>query len=160
MAPTLILSFLLCLVLGWAAIHLLLSKTKKGSECNARTLPPGPPTIPIFGNLFNLGSKPHISFAQLAKTYGPLITLHLGQVTTVIISSAAVAKEALQKNDLSFSNRNVALLLMLFVLSTTIKIQLSGCQYHLNGEVYVKSATPLSSLPVASKPPEPSGEIS
>ncbi|KAJ8449338.1 hypothetical protein Cgig2_002470 [Carnegiea gigantea] len=66
---------------------------------------PGPPPIPTFGNLFNLGSKPHISLAQLAKTYGPLMIHNLGQVPTVIISSAAVA---LQKNGLSFSNRNVA----------------------------------------------------
>ena len=91
------LSFLLCLALAWAAIHLLLLKTKKGSESNARTLPPGPPPLPIFGNLINLGNKPHIPLAELAKTYGPLMTLQLGQVPTVIISSAAVAKEALQE---------------------------------------------------------------
>ena len=49
----------------------------------------------------------------------------------------------------------IAMLLMLFVLSTTIRMQLSGCQYRLSGEISVNSATHLSSLPVASKPLEP-----
>ncbi|MBA0671311.1 hypothetical protein Goklo_025080, partial [Gossypium klotzschianum] len=30
-------------------------------------LPPGPPAIPIFGNLFQIGDKPHKSLANLAK---------------------------------------------------------------------------------------------
>lgn len=101
------LSFVLCLLLAWVAIHLLLSNVRKGNESNSRSLPPGPPTLPIFGNLFSLGSKPHISLTELAKTYGPLMTLQLGQVPTVIISSAVMAKEALQKNDLYLSNRQV-----------------------------------------------------
>ncbi|XP_057520076.1 geraniol 8-hydroxylase-like [Amaranthus tricolor] len=101
------LSFVLCLLLAWIGIHLILSNIKKNNELNPRRLPPGPPTIPIFGNLFNLGSNPHISLTELSKKYGPLMTLQLGRVPTVIITSASMAKEALQKNDLSFSNRMV-----------------------------------------------------
>nr|QNN89151.1 cytochrome P450 [Achyranthes bidentata] len=96
------LSIVLCLLLAWITIHLLLTKEK-----NTRRLPPGPPTIPIFGNLFILGCNPHISLTELAKKYGPLMTLQLGRLRTVVISSAAMAKEALQKNDLSFSNRMI-----------------------------------------------------
>uniref|UniRef100_A0A803LQW6 Cytochrome P450 n=1 Tax=Chenopodium quinoa TaxID=63459 RepID=A0A803LQW6_CHEQI len=98
------LASMLCLVLAWAGVHLLLSFAKKGNESR---LPPGPPPLPIVGNLFSLGSKPHISLAELAKKYGPIMTLQLGRVPTVIISSADVAKEALQKNNLCFSNRMV-----------------------------------------------------
>nr|ALT04747.1 hypothetical protein [Beta vulgaris] len=101
------LSFVLCLLLAWIVFHLFLSNVKKDSDSNPRILPPGPPTIPIFGNLFSLGTKPHISLTELAKRYGPLMTLQLGRVPTVIISSAAMAKEALQRNDLAFSNRMV-----------------------------------------------------
>uniref|UniRef100_A0A803M8S6 Cytochrome P450 n=2 Tax=Chenopodium quinoa TaxID=63459 RepID=A0A803M8S6_CHEQI len=101
------LSFVLCLLLSWAAIHFLFSNVRKSRESNPRNLPPGPPTLPIFGNLFSLGAKLHVSLAELAKSYGPLMTLQLGQVTTVIVSSAAMAKEVLQKNDLHLSNRPV-----------------------------------------------------
>lgn len=100
------LSFVLCLLLAWFAIHFLVS-ARKGNESNPRRLPPGPPTLPIFGNLFSLGTKPHVSLTELAKTYGPLMSLQLGQMPTVVVSSAIMAREALQKNDLSLSNRPV-----------------------------------------------------
>ncbi|KMS94711.1 hypothetical protein BVRB_016030, partial [Beta vulgaris subsp. vulgaris] len=101
------LSLMLCLLLAWAAIHLLLSNVRNVDESNPTRLPPGPPTLPIFGNLFSLGAKPHISLTQLAKTYGPIMILQLGQVPTVIISSSIMAKEALQKNDILFANRPI-----------------------------------------------------
>ncbi|KAK9698658.1 hypothetical protein RND81_08G121500 [Saponaria officinalis] len=96
------LSFAVCLLLALAAIKLLQFSAKKH-----RTLPPGPAGLPVFGNLFSLGDKPHITLAKLATTYGSLMTLRLGRVHTVVISSAEMAKEALQKNDISFCNRNV-----------------------------------------------------
>ncbi|XVE64953.1 hypothetical protein DITRI_Ditri07aG0142800 [Diplodiscus trichospermus] len=68
-------------------------------------LPPGPPTIPIFGNLFQLGDKPHRSLAMLSKTHGHLMTLKLGHTTTIVFSSATMAKEILQNHDANFCNR-------------------------------------------------------
>ncbi|KAK9668241.1 hypothetical protein RND81_13G044000 [Saponaria officinalis] len=97
------LTIVVCLLPLWLAIHLLLSTANK----NSKTLPPGPPQLPVFGNLFSLGNKPHVALAELSKTYGPLIMLRLGRVPTVVISSSTMAKEALQKNDISFSTRNV-----------------------------------------------------
>ncbi|KDP25563.1 hypothetical protein JCGZ_20719 [Jatropha curcas] len=70
-------------------------------------LPPGPAPLPIVGNLFDLGDRPHNSLAELAKIHGPLMSLKLGQITTVIISSAVLAKQVLQTHDLRFSNRTV-----------------------------------------------------
>ncbi|GAB4856966.1 hypothetical protein Ancab_040507 [Ancistrocladus abbreviatus] len=97
---------LLWLLLAWLTIHFFLSQLRN-SISNQRKLPPGPFSLPILGNLFDLGNKPHKSLARLASSHGPLMSLRLGQVTTIIISSAAVAKEVLQKNDLAFSTRNV-----------------------------------------------------
>ncbi|GAB4834283.1 hypothetical protein Ancab_039964 [Ancistrocladus abbreviatus] len=99
-------TFLLWVLIAWATIHFLLSLVKS-SKLNPRKLPPGPFPLPIFGNLFELGNKPHKYLAKLARTHGPVMTLQLGQVTTIIISSADIAKEVLQKNDVSFSNRTV-----------------------------------------------------
>ncbi|XP_021750011.1 geraniol 8-hydroxylase-like [Chenopodium quinoa] len=100
------LSFVLCLLLAWVVINLL-SNLKRRNQSKPRILPPGPPKIPVFGNLFSLGTNPHISVTELAKTYGPLMTLQLGQVTTVVVSSVDLAKEVLQKNDIFFCNRFV-----------------------------------------------------
>eukprot|EP01018_Ginkgo_biloba_P019048 Gb_20267 [translate_table: standard] len=70
-------------------------------------LPPGPPGWPIVGNLFQLGQKPNVSLSAIARKYGPLMTLHLGMQTTVVVSSPAMAKEFLSKNDNIFSGRMV-----------------------------------------------------
>nr|AKH61578.1 CYP76AD2/P450 tyrosinase fusion protein [Expression vector pWCD2106] len=71
------------------------------------SLPPGPKPLPIIGNILEVGKKPHRSFANLAKIHGPLISLRLGSVTTIVVSSAEVAKEMFLKKDQPLSNRNV-----------------------------------------------------
>ncbi|KAB2070895.1 hypothetical protein ES319_A08G186600v1 [Gossypium barbadense] len=70
-------------------------------------LPPGPPTIPIFGNLFQLGDEPHRALAKLANIHGDIMTLKLGQTTTLVLSSAAMAKEILLTYDAISCNRTV-----------------------------------------------------
>ncbi|MED6196197.1 hypothetical protein PIB30_045164 [Stylosanthes scabra] len=70
-------------------------------------MPPGPYPYPIIGNILELGQNPHQSLFNLSKIYGPLMTLKLGSLNAVIISSPEIAKEALTKHDLAFSNRQV-----------------------------------------------------
>lgn len=85
-----------------AFISILLSLTKTKQK-----LPPGPWPLPIIGNLVKLGDQPHNSLTNLSKIHGPIMSLKLGQVTTIVISSPTIAKEALQKQDLVFSSRSV-----------------------------------------------------
>lgn len=105
------LSLVLYYLLSYTIIQFLSSKlinnNNKTQQSTLKKLPPTPPTLPIFGNLLSLGTKPHISLHKLSKTYGPLMLLHLGQVPTIVISSARFAKEALQKNDLALASRHV-----------------------------------------------------
>ena len=70
-------------------------------------LPPGPVGIPMFGNLLQLGKKPHQTLATLAEIHGPIMSLKLGQVTTVVMSSAETAKAVLQSHDQFLSNRKI-----------------------------------------------------
>ncbi|KAG5589634.1 hypothetical protein H5410_040148 [Solanum commersonii] len=72
-----------------------------------KKLPPGPSPWPIIANFHLLGTKPHRSLVNLAQIYGPIMSLKIGQKTIVVISSSAMAKQVLQKQDLAFSNRFV-----------------------------------------------------
>ncbi|XP_037487894.1 geraniol 8-hydroxylase-like [Triticum dicoccoides] len=70
-------------------------------------LPPGPRPLPLIGSLHLLGDKPHRSLARLAKIHGPLMSIRLGAVTTVVVSSPAMAREFLQRHDSVLAIRSV-----------------------------------------------------
>ncbi|KAL3829596.1 hypothetical protein ACJIZ3_018398 [Penstemon smallii] len=72
---------------------------------NSYKLPPGPKPFPIIGNIFELGQNPHKSLAKLSKIYGPLMSLKLGSMTTIVVSSPETAKLVLLKYDQNFSDR-------------------------------------------------------
>ncbi|KAJ4771789.1 Cytochrome P450 76AD1-like protein [Rhynchospora pubera] len=87
---------------------LLLSQKRKTKQADLYKLPPGPKPFPIVGNLLQLGpiSHPHITFTSLSKKYGPIFSLQLGQVTTIIISSRECAKQLFQNHDLALAGRH------------------------------------------------------
>lgn len=84
------------LLLVWTLIH----------SRNNKKLPPGPMPLPLIGNLHNIfGAPPYKSMERLAIKYGPIISLKLGRLPTVVISSSAAAKEAVKKHDSVFSSK-------------------------------------------------------
>ena len=99
------LSGIICLCLTWLLIQALHVISR--SKAIHKRLPPGPKPFPLIGNLLELGDKPHKSLAKLSEVHGPIMSLKLGQVTTVVISSAATAKEVLQIHDQHLSNRTI-----------------------------------------------------
>ncbi|OWM62935.1 hypothetical protein CDL15_Pgr020229 [Punica granatum] len=96
------------LYLSWGLLRALLYIANRGKSSKVVKLPPGPRPLPVIGNLLELGSLPHKSLAKLASAHGPIMSLKLGSITTVVVSSAPVAREILQTHDVSFSNRVIA----------------------------------------------------
>ena len=71
-------------------------------------LPPGPPPLPLIGNIYNVFSylpQMHLAFSEIAKTYGNLFTVYLQGQRVVVINSVQSAREALMSKKDDFSGR-------------------------------------------------------
>ncbi|KAF5008758.1 hypothetical protein FDECE_4995 [Fusarium decemcellulare] len=69
-------------------------------------LPPGPPTLPIIGNLHLMPTKrPHLQFQKWAQEYGPVYSLILGTKKVIVLSSDAAVKDLLDKKGGLYSDR-------------------------------------------------------
>uniref|UniRef100_A0A804IR44 Uncharacterized protein n=1 Tax=Musa acuminata subsp. malaccensis TaxID=214687 RepID=A0A804IR44_MUSAM len=123
-------SLWLLLSLGVSVLSLLLLSraAKRSSKSGGHQLPPGPTPLPVVGNLFELGDKPHRSLARLAKLYSPVMTLRLGRVTTVFVSSPEMAGEILQKNDAVLSSRWIPEAVRVLDQSEASMVWLPPCQ--------------------------------
>ncbi|KAI3762738.1 hypothetical protein L1987_53179 [Smallanthus sonchifolius] len=89
-------------------LFLLLNKFRNFRSKPRLPLPPGPPGLPVIGNLHQLDTSNLPNYLwHLSKRYGPLMSLRLGNVQTLIVSSAEMAKEILKTKDLIFCNRPV-----------------------------------------------------
>lgn len=73
---------------------------------NKHLRPPGPWTLPIIGSLHHVfGVLPHRIMAELSRRHGPLMFLRLGEVPTVVVSSAEMAEVVMKSKDLMFASR-------------------------------------------------------
>uniref|UniRef100_A0A3B5BH53 Cytochrome P450 2F2 n=1 Tax=Stegastes partitus TaxID=144197 RepID=A0A3B5BH53_9TELE len=71
-----------------------------------KNFPPGPPTLPIVGNLLQLNlHNPLEDFERLRKTYGNVYSLFLGPRPAVIISGLKTMKEAMVTKGADFAGR-------------------------------------------------------
>ncbi|KAL8090934.1 5-OH-xanthotoxin synthase [Apium graveolens] len=69
--------------------------------------PPGPPGLPFIGNFHQLYKSPciHEYLLNLSKQYGSLMTLRMGSVPVLVVSSPKMAKEVLKTQDLVYCSR-------------------------------------------------------
>ncbi|GMI72951.1 hypothetical protein HRI_000964400 [Hibiscus trionum] len=68
--------------------------------------PPGPRGLPLVGSLPFLEPDLHSYFAKLARTYGPVLKLQLGNKTGIVVSSPSTVREVLKDQDITFANRD------------------------------------------------------
>ncbi|KAI3698961.1 hypothetical protein L2E82_42902 [Cichorium intybus] len=89
-----------------AVFFLILSKFKSFLSKPVHRLPPGPPGLPIIGNLHQLDASDLSDHLwRLSTRYGPIMSLRLGLIQTLVVSSAEMAKEVLKTKDLVFCTR-------------------------------------------------------
>ncbi|KAB1212048.1 hypothetical protein CJ030_MR5G024620 [Morella rubra] len=70
------------------------------------TLPPGPLSIPIFGNWLQVGNDlNHRLLATLAQTYGSIFLLKLGSKNLVVVSNPELANQVLHTQGVEFGSR-------------------------------------------------------
>ncbi|XP_060116523.1 cytochrome P450 2W1 [Heteronotia binoei] len=91
-------------LLGLAVFALLLYL--RSSRRPSRNLPPGPPPLPLIGNLHLINIKRQDkSFMKLSEKYGPVFTVHLGFQKAVVLTGYKAVKEALLSNADEFVDR-------------------------------------------------------
>ncbi|KAL2347900.1 hypothetical protein Fmac_001900 [Flemingia macrophylla] len=97
----LIMPLFLFLIVAWK-----IGKIVKKTESSLK-IPPGPWKLPVIGNIPHLvtSTLPHRKLRDLAKIYGPLMHLQLGEVFTIIVSSPEYAKEIMNTHDVIFASR-------------------------------------------------------
>lgn len=68
--------------------------------------PPGPPTLPIIGNIHQMPTKDaHLQFEKWAREYGDIYSLMLGTSTLIVLSSDEAIKELMDKKSSNYSDR-------------------------------------------------------
>ncbi|KAI1426170.1 cytochrome P450 [Xylaria sp. FL1777] len=68
--------------------------------------PPGPPTVPLLGNLHLIPSEGrHLQFERWARKYGPIYSLMLGTKVMVVLNSDEAIKELIDRRGATYASR-------------------------------------------------------
>ncbi|KAL4966919.1 cytochrome P450 [Aspergillus stella-maris] len=89
-----------------AVVTVVLLIRRQFPGLRAPGLPPGPPCLPIIGNLHQLPKTgSHLKFTQWQYTYGPIFSVKLGPQTLVVLNSPYLVKQLIDKQSANFSDR-------------------------------------------------------
>ncbi|KII84423.1 hypothetical protein PLICRDRAFT_671374 [Plicaturopsis crispa FD-325 SS-3] len=93
-------------LIGFAFVALWLAIRMARIGRREKGIPPGPPTLPVLGNLHMFPKEhAHLRLSEWAKVYGDIYSLKLGPGTAIIVSSAAAVKNLLDKHSGTTSDR-------------------------------------------------------
>ncbi|KAH9917064.1 cytochrome P450 [Fomitopsis serialis] len=91
---------------GLALAFLLISLLHWSRNRRALRLPPGPPRLPIIGNLNQISDDyQHEIFTEWARKYGDVVYARLLTKDVLIINSAAAARALMEKRSAKYSGR-------------------------------------------------------
>lgn len=105
--------------------------------------PPGPPTLPLIGNLHLVpAEKAHIQFQKWAHEYGPVYSLILGTKVMIVLNTDRAVKDLLDKRSSIYSSRpemhvgqivSGGLRMLLMVSCLILALQCSSLQHMVRG---------------------------
>lgn len=98
-------SFEVTIAFFTVAVVLISVQTLMGRFKRKQPLPPGPWSLPIVGNLFQLGEYPYVTFDRMRKKYGDVFQIKLGMVPVVVVNGLEMVKQVLLKDGESFAGR-------------------------------------------------------
>lgn len=76
------------------------------SASRSKSLPPGPPTLPLIGNLHQIPkAKAYLKFQEWSRVYGPILSLKVGSGNMVILNSASAVRDLIDKRGAIYSSR-------------------------------------------------------
>jgi trans-cinnamate 4-monooxygenase len=94
-------SWISAFLLAVVVLPLFLAKLKE-----KRNLPPGPTSVPVFGNWLQVGNDlNHRYLASMAKKFGDIFHLRLGARHLVVVSDPKLATEVLHTQGVEFGSR-------------------------------------------------------
>ncbi|KAJ7746427.1 cytochrome P450 [Mycena maculata] len=90
--------------LGWAALFAVVWLRKVGSREDG--LPPGPPTVPLLGNLHMFPTESiYYKLTTWARKYGGIYSLKLGPGTVIVLTDVAAVKELMERRGPNTADR-------------------------------------------------------
>ncbi|KAN0014815.1 hypothetical protein ACTFIU_001133 [Dictyostelium citrinum] len=95
-----LINLIICLFISWIVFDFI-KKNRRLSKND----PPSPWALPIIGHLHKLSLNPHRSLTELAKVYGGVYSLHIGDSKTVVITDVSAFKDVTVKQFNNFANR-------------------------------------------------------
>jgi cytochrome P450 len=80
------------------------------------TIPKIPYSLPIFGNLLQMGSRPYVTLMNWSQTYGPIFRARLGSQDVIVLNGTDIIREAIVNHSEEFAGRPY-----LFMTHATLK---------------------------------------
>ncbi|XP_075057350.1 cytochrome P450 2K1-like isoform X2 [Mixophyes fleayi] len=91
-----------CFVLIYTLLYILNNWNNKTTA----NFPPGPKCWPLIGNLHIMNlKKPHLTYLELAKTYGSVFSVQMGMKKMVVLAGYETVKDALVNHAEDFGER-------------------------------------------------------
>ncbi|PIL22724.1 cytochrome P450 [Ganoderma sinense ZZ0214-1] len=87
-------------------VHLYLRRSRLAARSRGHPLPPGPPRLPILGNLFDIPKDvPWEVYRNLNRQYGNIISLQVMDQIIVVIDDVTIAVELFERRSAIYSSR-------------------------------------------------------
>ncbi|THH33533.1 hypothetical protein EUX98_g692 [Antrodiella citrinella] len=101
-----------CALVAAIVVWHLIRRMSKTSGLSGLPLPPGPNPRFLVGNVFDMPTvKPWLTYREWTNTYGDVVFLDLPAQPTILVGSAKVALELLEKRSEIYSDRRMPVML-------------------------------------------------